>query len=131
MRRRTNLSRVAIKRVGWYNLTRILCGETNLLLENQMPQSVKDNRIFLSTREACQKTGLSPTYIQRLLRNERLEGFKAGSSWFVYEDSLLSFTTQPRKRGPKGPHKKFQKSSPIASLNREGSNEEKQKPAKT
>jgi excisionase family DNA binding protein len=131
MPRRTNLSRVATKKVRWYNLKRILCGEPNLLLESQMPQRVKDNRIFLSTSEACQKTGLSPTYIQRLLRNERLEGFKAGSSWFVYEDSLLSFTTQPRKRGPKGPHKKLQKSSPTTSLNREDSNEEKQKPTKT
>ena len=131
MRRRTNLSRVATKKVRWYNLKKIWYGEANLLLENQMPQSVKDNRIFLSTSEACQKAGLSSTYIQRLLRNGRLEGFKAGSSWFVYEDSLLSFTTQTRKRGPKGPHKKPHKSSPTTSLNREGGNEEKQKPAKT
>ncbi len=131
MPRRTNLSRRTTKKFRWYNLKRILYGETNILSENKMPQSIKDNRIFLSTSEACQKTGFSPTYIQRLLRNERLEGFKAGSSWFVYEDSLLSFTTQTRKRGPKGPHKKPQKSSPTTSLNKEGSNGEKQKPAKT
>ncbi len=78
-----------------------------------MPQSVKNNRIFLSTAEACERTKLSPTYIQRLLREERLEGFKAGSSWFVYEDSLSSFTAQTRKRGPKGPHKKPQNNSPT------------------
>lgn len=72
----------------------------------EMPQSVESNRTFLSTSEACQKTGFSPTYIQRLLRNKDLEGFKAGSSWFVYEDSLSTFIAKERKRGPKGPHKK-------------------------
>jgi excisionase family DNA binding protein len=96
-----------------------------------MPQSIENNRVFLSTSEACKKTGLSSTYIQRLLRDERLAGFKAGSSWFVYEDSLLSFTTHPRKRGPKGPHKKPQKSSPTTPLSGEGSNGNKQTPAQT
>jgi excisionase family DNA binding protein len=76
-----------------------------------MPQSIENNRVFLSTSEACKKTGLSSTYIQRLLRDGRLEGFKAGSSWFVYEDSLSSFTKQTRKRGPKGPRKDPQKNS--------------------
>src|SRR5438067_251897 len=96
-----------------------------------MPQSIEHNRVFLSTSEACKTTGLSSTYIQRLLRDQRLEGFKAGSSWFVYQDSLFSFTTQPRKRGPKGPHKKPHKRSPTTPLSGEGSNGEKQKPAKT
>jgi excisionase family DNA binding protein len=95
-----------------------------------MPQSVKDNRIFLSTAEACERTKLSPTYIQRLLRDERLEGFKAGSSWFVYEDSLSSFTAQTRKRGPKGPRKKLQKNNPITSVTGEKSNGKNQNETK-
>ncbi|SRR6266487_3623610 len=95
-----------------------------------MPQSVKDNRTFLSTTEACERTGFSPTYIQRLLREKRLEGFKAGSSWFVYEDSLSSFTTQTRKRGPKGPRKKPQ-SSPATAVSGEDNNGKKQKQTKT
>lgn len=71
-----------------------------------MPQHVKNDREFLSTSEACEKTGLSPRYIQRLLQEGRLEGFKASTIWFVYEDSLAAFVAQPRKRGPKGSHNK-------------------------
>ena len=44
--------------------------------------------------------------LQQLLQEERLEGFKVGSVWFVYTDSLTSFMAQPRKKGPKGPRKK-------------------------
>ena len=29
-----------------------------------------------------------------------------GPVWLIYEDSLTDFLKQPRKRGPKGPHKK-------------------------
>jgi excisionase family DNA binding protein len=94
-----------------------------------MPQSVDNNRIFLSTSEACEKTGFSLTYIQRLLREERLEGFKAGSSWFVYEDSLSAFTKAERKRGPKGPHKKFTTKNLNTELDGENTNEEKQNSA--
>jgi excisionase family DNA binding protein len=71
-----------------------------------MPQRVESGRAMLSTAEACQVTGFSPAYIQRLLREERIEGFKLGSVWHIYEDSLEAFTSQTRKRGPKGPRKK-------------------------
>ncbi len=71
-----------------------------------MSQRISSNRVLLPTTEACKITGFSSTYIQRLLRNERLEGVKLGPVWLVYEDSLNAFMAQPRKRGPKGPHKK-------------------------
>jgi excisionase family DNA binding protein len=70
--------------------------------ENEMPQQVGD-RVLLSTAEACEAAEVSLTYIQRLLRDERVEGIKMGRDWFVYEDSLKTFMTQPRKRGR--PHK--------------------------
>src|SRR5689334_6823579 len=70
-----------------------------------MPQQVTSGRSFLSTSEAHEKTGLSPRYIQRLLQEGRLEGFKA-TIWFVYEDSLSAFVAKPRKRGPKGARQK-------------------------
>lgn len=69
------------------------------------------NREFLSTEEAHEKTGLSLRYLQQLLQHKRLEGFKAGPVWFVYADSLSAFIEQPRKRGPKGPHKKSRQNS--------------------
>ena len=73
-----------------------------------MTQRISDNRILLPTSEACKITGFSPAYIQRLLREKRIEGQKIGVVWLVYEDSLQAFTAQPRKRGPKGPHKSTQ-----------------------
>lgn len=69
-------------------------------------QRISGDRALISTMEACKISAFSPTYIQRLLRDERLEGVKVGSIWLVYEDSLSTFMAQPRKRGPKGPHKK-------------------------
>ncbi len=68
-----------------------------------MPQRVEGDRVLLSTTEACEMAEISLTYIQRLLRDERVEGVKMGRDWFVYEDSLKAFMAQPRKRGR--PHK--------------------------
>jgi hypothetical protein len=78
--------------------------------------SATQQRDFLSTQEAHEKTGLSVRYLQQLLQKKRLEGFKAGSVWFVYENSLSNFITQPRKRGPKGPHKKKSANSDQTAL---------------
>jgi len=71
-----------------------------------MSERIDGSRTLLPTAEASQITGFNPTYIQRLLRQNRLEGIKVGGVWLVYEDSLKAFVAQPRKRGPKGPHKK-------------------------
>jgi excisionase family DNA binding protein len=71
-----------------------------------MSQRISSDRVLLPTSEACKITGFSTAYIQRLLREKRLEGIKVGPLWLVYEDSLTAFLAQPRKRGPKGPHKK-------------------------
>jgi len=73
-----------------------------------MPQLIESDRVLLSTDEAGELVSVSSTYIQRLLRNGRLEGIKFGTVWRVYEDSLKAFFAQPRKRGPKGPHHKKQ-----------------------
>ncbi|MGI9059533.1 MAG: helix-turn-helix domain-containing protein [Ktedonobacteraceae bacterium] len=74
-----------------------------------MLQRISSDRALLPTSEACKITGFSSAYIQRLLRQKRIEGVKLGSIWLVYEDSLTSFVAQPRKRGPKGPHKKLER----------------------
>lgn len=71
-----------------------------------MPQHISGDKILLSTSEACEITGFSVTYIARLLRDKRVDGVRVGSVWLIYEDSLRAFIAQPRKRGPKGPHKK-------------------------
>ena len=71
-----------------------------------MPQRISGDRVLLSTTEAVQLSGLSREHIQRLLRQKLLEGMKLGHDWLLFEDSLEAFLVQPRKTGPKGPHKK-------------------------
>ncbi|SRR5579871_248602 len=70
-----------------------------------MPQRISSDRVVLSTTEAMKQSGLSREHIQRLLRQKRVEGIKLGHDWLVFEDSLTAFLSQPRKTGPKGPHK--------------------------
>jgi hypothetical protein len=102
--------------------------------------SENKNRNFLSTQEAHDKTGLSLRYLQQLLQEARLEGFKVGSVWFVYIDSLTSFMAQPRKRGPKGPRKKklttdsqnaWSNTKPIGSADNEQQGQEAEAPQRT
>ncbi len=76
-----------------------------------MQKQISSSRTLLPTTEACKITGFSSAYIQRLLREKRIEGVKIGVVWLVYEDSLTAFIAQPRKRGPKGPHKKAENSN--------------------
>jgi excisionase family DNA binding protein len=70
-----------------------------------MAQRIRSDRVLLPTSEACKMTGFTSSYIQRLLREGRIEGIKLGRVWLIYEDSLTTFLAQPHKRGPKGPHK--------------------------
>jgi excisionase family DNA binding protein len=70
-----------------------------------MPQRITGDRTLISTLEASTTSGLSREYIQRLVRQGRVEGIKLGHDWLVYEESLQLFLAHPRKPGPKGPHK--------------------------
>ena len=67
---------------------------------------VSNDRVLLPSTEACKIAGFSRQHMQRLLRSGLVEGIKPGHDWLVYEDSLMAFLAQPRKPGPKGPHKK-------------------------
>lgn len=80
-----------------------------------MSEQVNTSRVLLSTAEAAELTGFSSRYIQRLLTKKLVEGVKVGSVWLAYEDSLRAFIEQPRKRGPKGPHKKSDQGQPDTS----------------
>lgn len=66
-----------------------------------MPQQIDTKRVLLSTAEAGVISGFTQEYISWLLRGNRIEGFKAGHDWLVFEDSLRTFLAQPRKPGPK------------------------------
>lgn len=66
-----------------------------------MPHRISGDRVLLSTAEARDRAKVTQEYIQWLLRQGRLEGFKVGHDWLVFEDSLDAFLAQPRKPGPK------------------------------
>jgi len=71
-------------------------------LEEDM-QGISGDRVLIPTAAACQRTGLSRGYIQRLVKAGRIEGVKLGHDWLIYEDSLETFLAHPRERGrPKG-----------------------------
>ena len=67
-----------------------------------MPQ-LDTNRKLLSISEAAQLCDLSHTYLGLLARKGLIEGIKIGKMWLIYDDSLQSFLSKPRKPGPKGP----------------------------
>ena len=77
---------------------------------------ISNGRVLLPSTEARKIAGFSRQHLQRLLRDKRIDGIKLAHDWLVYEDSLQAFLAQPRKPGPKGPHKKSPKDSPDASV---------------
>jgi hypothetical protein len=62
-----------------------------------------NDREYLTTPEAAERSGFTRTYLALLLRKNILEGFRRGRDWYVYVDSLEQFLASPRKPGPKGP----------------------------
>ena len=64
------------------------------------------NREYITTSEAAKRSRLSSIYLAQLLRQGKLEGFRAAREWLIYVDSLEKFLATPRKSGPKGPRKK-------------------------
>ena len=90
-----------------------------------MSERISSNgRVLLPSTEARTISGFSRQHLQRLLRDKRIEGIKLAHDWLVYEDSLQAFLAQPRKPGPKGPHKKSPKNSPGASASAIADNNE-------
>ncbi len=57
-------------------------------------------RTILSVTEASNAYDLSPSYLGLLARQQKIEAFKKGLMWLIYEDSLQSFLKIPRKPGP-------------------------------
>lgn len=66
-----------------------------------MPQQINRERVILSTAEAGKAAQLSQDHLRYLVRTGKVEGFKAGHDWLVFEDSLNAYLAQSRKPGPK------------------------------
>jgi excisionase family DNA binding protein len=71
-----------------------------------MQHNPEDLRSYLTTPQAARRSGLSTTYLTKLLRKGSLEGFRLGRDWLIYTDSLDTFLAVPHKPGPKGPRKR-------------------------
>jgi len=66
-----------------------------------MPQRVKSDREFLTTNEACEKTGLSPRISSDFYTTDAEMVSKQALSGLSMKNSLCAFVAKPRKRGPK------------------------------
>ncbi len=75
-----------------------------------MTTSNQQDRAYITTPEAAERSGLTKNYLALLLRKGRLEGFRVGQAreWFIYTDSFEAFLASKRKSGPKGPRNKRQ-----------------------
>jgi len=71
-----------------------------------MQKMLDQNREYITTSQAAERSGLSNQHLARLLRAGKLEGFQLSREWVIYTDSLEKFLASPRKPGPKGPRKK-------------------------
>lgn len=69
-------------------------------------KGIDQNRAYITTAQAAERSDLSQVYLAQLLRQSKLEGFQLGRDWYIYTDSLEAFLQKKRKPGPKGPRKK-------------------------
>jgi excisionase family DNA binding protein len=55
----------------------------------------------ITTKEASEKYGLSPSYFRYLVKKDLVRGRKSGGTWLLDEASLKRYLARPRKPGPK------------------------------
>lgn len=60
---------------------------------------------LISTTEASRISGLTHSFICRLLRRGDIEGLKIGRNWLTTEEAIRKYLRQERRPGPK-PRKK-------------------------
>ncbi len=65
-----------------------------------MPHSTGERRI-LSTAEAHARFGVNQTYLSILAQQGKVEAFKIGYVWAIYEDSLMKYLATPHTPGRK------------------------------
>jgi excisionase family DNA binding protein len=56
---------------------------------------------FISVLQASEMSGLTPSYIRRLLREGVIPGQKIGRDWFTTEAAIREYIAQDRRPGPK------------------------------
>ena len=56
---------------------------------------------WMSTKEAAEYTGYSPSNLRYLLRQGKIEGRKLGRDWFTTKESLDAYLASNPRPGPK------------------------------
>ena len=59
------------------------------------------DRRLISVTEASQTSQLTPSYIRRLLRTNKLPGVKVGRDWFTTEEAIRAYLAEDRRPHPK------------------------------
>ena len=56
---------------------------------------------LISVTRAAELSGLTTSYIRRLLRDKQIEGVKIGRNWLTTEEAIRKYLKQDRRPGPK------------------------------
>lgn len=56
---------------------------------------------LISVTEASEFSGLTTSFIRRLLREQRIKGVKVGRNWLTTKEALQDYLKQDRRPGPK------------------------------
>jgi excisionase family DNA binding protein len=54
---------------------------------------------LISVTEASEISGLTTSYIRRLLREGTIEGVKIGRNWLTTEEAIREYLSKERRRG--------------------------------
>lgn len=54
---------------------------------------------YLTTKEAAEILGISPTRVAFLIREGRLKAEKAGNTWLILRSEVMLFSRRPRPSG--------------------------------
>lgn len=61
---------------------------------------------LISVPQASRISGLTPSFIRRLLRRGDIEGIRIGRDWATTEEAIRKYLKQERRPGPKPGQKK-------------------------
>lgn len=56
---------------------------------------------LISLSKAVEISGLSPSFVRRLVSTGKIWGMKVGRNWVTTEQAIMEYLSQDRKRGPK------------------------------
>jgi excisionase family DNA binding protein len=55
---------------------------------------------WITTKEAAELTGYTPSYLRKAISRDRLQGLKRGGAWFMRKEEVLAYVEKMRRLGP-------------------------------